>query len=182
MGLTTRTFALGVRLLVILLLCAALAEPSFRRESKDVAVTVVLDTSESVPTAKQAEVDSFITTAATSTDRKDDRLGVVTAAKDAFVQALPTKLNKQLVRQHVGSLDATNLAAAVRLALAVMPKDAANRIVLATDGNETIGSLLQAAEVAKALNVPIDVLPLKYKYTNEVLVDRIAAPASASRR
>jgi len=179
LGSVTRYVALAIRLIVIMLIVGALAEPSWRRESKDVAVTVVLDTSESVPTAKQGEVDEFINRATQTTERRDDRLGVVTAAKEAFVQSLPTRLNKQLTRQHIGAVDGTNLAAAVRLAMAVMPKDAANRILLATDGNETIGSLLQAAEVAKALGIPIDVLPLRYKYDNEVLVDRLAAPASA---
>ena len=66
-----------------------------------------------------------------------------------------------------------------RLAIAVLPKDAANRIVLATDGNETAGNLLQAAEAAKALSIPIDVLPLRYKYDREVLVERLTAPAAA---
>jgi len=175
----TRVVSLAVRLLVMTLLIGALAEPSWRQISKDVAVTVVLDTSESVPTAKQAEVDRYIQAASELHERKEDRMGVVTAAKDAVVQALPTRLNKSLVRQSVGAIDATNLASAVRMAMAGMPKDAANRIVLATDGNETVGSILQAAEVAKALGIPIDVLPLKYKYTNEVLLDRLSVPASA---
>ncbi|MCX5691877.1 MAG: VWA domain-containing protein, partial [Planctomycetota bacterium] len=175
----TRLVSLGIRLVVLVLLIGALAEPSWRKVSRDVAVTVVLDTSESVPTAKQAEVDRYIQAAAEAHEKKDDRMGVVTAAKDAVVQALPTRLNKSLVRQSVGSIDSTNLASAVRMAMAGMPKDAANRIVLATDGNETVGSILQAAEVAKALGIPIDVLPLKYKYTNEVLLDRLSVPASA---
>ncbi len=179
MASTTRLVSLGVRLVVILLLVAALAEPSWRRVSSDVAVTVVLDTSESVPTAKQAEVDRYVRAAIDSHERKDDRLGVVTAAKEAIVQALPTRLTTELVRQSVGAIDATNLAGAVRMAMAGMPKDAANRILLATDGNETVGNLLQAAEVAKALGVPIDVLPLRYKYSSEVLVDRLSVPASA---
>jgi len=179
LGSATRWSALAIRLIVIALLSAALAEPSWRRESRDVAVTVVLDASESVPTLKQAEVTEFMARASAASERKDDRMGVVTAGREAIVQAMPTRLNKELVRQNVGLIDATNLAAAVRMAIAVMPKDAANRILLATDGNETIGSLLQAAEVAKALDVPIDVLPLRYKYDSEVLVDRLTAPASA---
>lgn len=179
LGSVTRWVALGVRIIVICLLAGSMAEPQWRRESKDVAVTVVVDASESIPTQVQKQLDSYIERAAEASEKKDDRLGVVTAAKEAFVQAIPQRLNRGLERQHVGDIDATNLASAVRLALAVMQKDAANRIVLASDGNETVGSLLQAAETAKALHVPIDVLPLKYKYTDEVLVDRLVAPASA---
>lgn len=179
LGPVTKWVAMAARLIVIAILAAALAEPQWRRESKDVSVTVVVDASESVPQRMQDDVTTYLREAVTKSKKIDDRLGVVAAAKNALIQSLPTKLNTEPDRQSVGAIDGTNLAAALRLAIAVMPKDAANRIVLATDGNETVGNLLQAAETAKALKVPIDVLPLKYKYTNEVLVDRLVAPAAA---
>ena len=179
LGPVTKWVAMGARLLVISVLAAALAEPQWRRESKDVSVMVVVDASESVPQRMQDDVTTYLRESIETSKKADDRLGVVAAAKNAFIQSLPTKLNTEPDRQSVGAIDGTNLAAALRLAIAVMPKDAANRIVLATDGNETVGNLLQAAETAKALKVPVDVLPLKYKYTNEVMVDRLVAPAAA---
>jgi uncharacterized membrane protein len=179
LGPVTRWVALGVRLLVITLVAGAMAEPQWRREAKDVAVTVVMDTSESVPASKQGEADAYVREAAGAGPEREDRLGVVTVAKDAYVQALPSKLTKQLERQHLGALDGTNLAGGVRLALAVRPPDAAYRVVLISDGNQTDGNVLQAAETAKALGVPIDVLPLRFKYDNEVIVDKLVAPASA---
>lgn len=176
----TKWAALIARLLVIALFSAAVAEPQWRKESKDVSVTVVLDASESVPSQLQNDVKLYVEAAAEGQGKEpDDRLGFVTAARNAFVQALPTRLFSKLEQQHIGAVDGTNLAAAVRLAIAVLPKDAANRIVLATDGNETAGNLLQAAEAAKALSIPIDVLPLRYKYDREVLVERLTAPAAA---
>jgi uncharacterized membrane protein len=178
-GTVTRWVSLAVRLLVILILAGAMAEPQWRKESKDVAVTLILDASESVSSAFQTDVKNFVRTAATSLKRPDDRLGEVTAAKDAFVQSLPSKLTTDLEPQHIGPVDGTNLAAAVRLAVSAAPRDAANRILLATDGNETVGSVLQAAEMAKAMHIPIDVMPIKYTYTSEVLVDRVVSPATA---
>lgn len=176
----TKWAALAARILVIAIFAAAVAEPQWRNESKDVSVTVVLDASESVPSQLQNDVKLYVEAAADGdTKEPEDRLGFVTAARNAFVQALPTKLFTRLEQQHIGAVDGTNLAAAVRLAIAVLPKDAANRIVLATDGNETAGNLLQAAEAAKALSIPIDVLPLRYKYDREVLVERLTAPAAA---
>ncbi len=179
LGPVTKWVAMGARLIVIAVLVAALAEPQWRRESKDVSVTVVVDASESVPQRMQDDVTTYLRESVRNSKKIDDRLGVVAAAKNALIQSLPSKLNTEPDRQSVGAIDGTNLAAALRLAIAVMPKDAANRIVLATDGNETVGNLLQAAETAKALKVPIDVLPLRYKYTSEVLVDRLVAPAAA---
>lgn len=179
LGSVTRWVALAVRLLVIALLVGALAEPSWRRESKDVSVTVVLDASQSVPAQLQADLDRYVKEAVEGTKRSEDLLGLVTAGRDAYVQALPRALNRDMERQHLGATDGTNLESALGLALAVMPKDAANRLVLATDGNQTTGSVLEAAATAKALGVPIDVLPFRYRYDQEVLVERLVAPASA---
>lgn len=180
LGPVTRWVALAVRLIVIALLTATLAEPQWRTESKDVAVTVVMDVSQSVPGGAQNITEKYIEQAvAVGKERPDDRIGIVTAGKDAFVQALPSRLTRLVERQHVGALDGTNLAAAVRLAMAVRPQDAANCIVMSSDGNETVGSILQAAEAAKAAGVPIHILPLTYKYESEVLMDRLIAPATA---
>ncbi len=180
LGTVTKWVALGVRLAVIALLCATLAEPQWRRVSKDVAVTLVLDVSQSVPQGEGSFTKQYIERAVDQgRESPDDRLGVVTTARDAFVQALPSRLTTLLETSHTGIIDASNLAAGVRLAMAVRPTDAANRFLLATDGNETAGSLLSAAEAAKAAGVPIDVLPLRYKHEGEVIVDRLVAPATA---
>ena len=50
----TRRVALGVRFLVIALICAALAEPRWRTESDDVAAIVIADASRSMPPANSA--------------------------------------------------------------------------------------------------------------------------------
>ncbi|MCC6677838.1 MAG: hypothetical protein IT436_11890 [Phycisphaerales bacterium] len=178
LGPVTRWTALAVRLLVITALAAAVAEPEWRKVSKDVAVTVVMDASQSVPGEAQSDMDRWVEAAAQGKG-KDDRLGVVTIAKDAYVQSLPSRLNTLVERQHIGATDGSNLAGGVRLGMAVMPEDAANRMLLISDGNETAGSLLQQAEAARAAGIPIDVLPITYSYPSEVIVDRVVAPAAA---
>ncbi len=179
LGPTTRWIALGARLLVIVAIAGALAEPRLRRESEDVAVTVVLDVSRSIPPGEQRRVEAYIDDATeTTADRRTDRLGVVTVAREAYVQALPNRLLESLERQQTGPADATNLAAGLRLAVAVAPDDAASRILLVSDGNETAGSLLAAAEAARAAGVPVDVLPVEYDYPAEVIVERVVAPAT----
>ncbi|MEM9065564.1 MAG: VWA domain-containing protein [Planctomycetota bacterium] len=177
-GRVARRFAIFVRVLVMLLLVGALAEPQLRDESEDLAVTFVLDASRSVPLDKQQAMDSWVEG---SLDGKPDgdRLGVLTAAEDAYVQSLPSKLVQTVERRYVGGVNGTDLAGAVRLALAVSPADAAARIVLASDGNETAGSLLAAAQAALAAGVPIDVFPLKYQIVGEVRADRMVVPATA---
>ncbi len=72
----------------------------------------------------------------------------------------------------------TDIAAALKLALASFPEDTGKRIVLISDGNENLGNAREQAELAKSLKVQIDVLPLAAGRRNieEVLVERVDAP------
>ena len=70
----------------------------------------------------------------------------------------------------------TDLAAAIKLALATFPEDTARRIVILSDGNENRGNALEQALAAKNLGVQIDVLPIEYFYDREVLVEKVSIP------
>ncbi|MEL6498866.1 MAG: VWA domain-containing protein [Planctomycetota bacterium] len=179
-GSTSRRTALAVRILVTVLLTASLCEPALRDESEKLAVTAVIDMSRSVPTPVQAQAETFVEEAA-AVGRRDrlDLLGAITVTREAKVQGLPSLTARDIDAQGIGSVDGTNLESAVRTALAVRPTDAAYRLLLVTDGNETEGSLLAAAESARALGVPVDVLPLTYRYDSEVIVEAVDTPASA---
>jgi uncharacterized membrane protein len=175
----TRRVAVAVRLLVILLLAAAVAEPQWRREAKDVAVTVMVDSSKSVPQSVQKNIDAWVAERAQEHKKPDDRLGAVAVGKDALIQQLPNKANMTVEHQSLPGPEATNLASGVRMSMAVRPDDAAYRIVIISDGNETAGSVLQAAEAAAAAHVPIDVVPLKFRHENEVITEQLVVPATA---
>ena len=174
-----RVTAIAARVLLLSALVLVLCEPQVRDEGRDVAVTVVLDVSRSVPTALQQQAARYVERAGEVERAGSGRLGVVTSGREAFVQSLPSARTERVERVFVGSPDGTDLAAGVRLALAVRPPDAAMRILLASDGNETSGSLLEAAESARAAGVPIDVLPLVRELGTEVVLERVVAPATA---
>ena len=178
MGTAARRVVLAVRLLVLSLLVMAMADPHYRMESNSVAVTVVLDASRSQPLTTNANAQTLLDNAA-RTAKPEDLLGLVTTARDAFVQSLPSKVMGAPDIQNTGPTDATNLEAGARLAMAVMPQQAANRILLISDGNETTGSLLAAAKSAQAAKVPIDIIPQRYARDKEVIVERVLAPVTA---
>ena len=171
------TFAL--RVIVIALLTMALAHPSWQKRGEGLTVTILLDRSQSIPLPLKKHSVEFLRQAAEANRNREDRIAVVTVAKDANIAALPDRYSVVTAGQEPADLTATNLAAGVRLALAIMPNDTANRIVLASDGNETVESVLAAAEVAQANDIKIDVLVLEYEHANEVIFDRIVAPARA---
>ena len=171
------TFA--VRVIVIALLTMALSHPRWEKRGEGLTVTVLLDRSQSIPLPLKKHSVDFLRRAAEAKDNREDRVAVITLGKDASIAALPDQYSAVTPGQEPADLSATNLAAAVRLALAIMPDDTANRIVLASDGNETVESVLAAAEIAQAQDIPIDVLLLEYEHANEVIFDRIVAPARA---
>ncbi|HHN77581.1 MAG TPA: VWA domain-containing protein, partial [Phycisphaerales bacterium] len=178
LGGGTRAAAFTARVLVIALIAGAMAEPAWRRVGEDVAVTVVLDISRSIPPGEQAVVAEYLAQARAASAQRGDRLGLVTVARDAYVQSLPSRFSEALQWHEAGRTDASNIAAGLRLAVAVAPEDAAQRVLLVTDGNETTGNLLAAAEAARASGIPIDVLPIEYDYPAEVIVDRVAVPTN----
>lgn len=176
---TSRKVAIGVRLLLLTLIVLVLSEPQTRKTSEDVSVTAIVDVSRSIPGPLLTQMDAFIAGATQEHKRSGDRLGVLTVGRQARVQDLPSVNVMGVERRDLGPLDGSNLASAVRLAMAIMPRDAANRLTLLTDGNETEGSLLQAAEAARAAGIQIDVLPIRYDHESEVVVERMVAPATA---
>lgn len=178
LGGPTRAAALAARLLVIAMIAGAMAEPALRHPVEDVSVTVVLDTSRSVPPAEQAMITDYLERVRDESAAPGDRLGLVTVAREAYVQSLPSRLADTLQQREVGRTDASNLASGLRLAVAVAPEDAAARVLLVSDGNETTGDLLTAAEAARAAGVPVDVLPVEYDYPAEVIVERVVVPAN----
>ncbi len=186
LGRATHTTALIVRGIVIVLLAGALADPYSRRESKGVAVTAIVDASRSVPADSRAKLRPFLERAAGSA-LEDDRLGYISVAQQALAQALPGDKVPPADRAReakpeqweIGSPQATDLAAAVRLAMAVTPEDKAGRLLLFSDGNETAGSILTAAKAAQSAGIPIDVLPVAYSVRREVIFDKLFAPSAA---
>jgi len=188
MGRITRTVALVARALVIALVAIALADPQWRREAQDVAVILVTDASRSMPAADTQDVTEFLRLA-TANAKPTDRMGIVTAAEQAYVQARPldgrepgrVANDMKPGEWFVGSTSGTDLQSSIETAIALMPHDAAGRIILHSDGNETDGSLLAAASAARAAGIPIDVLPLAYRIEREVVFERLLAPATGRR-
>ncbi|MCP3904052.1 MAG: VWA domain-containing protein [Planctomycetes bacterium] len=169
----------GLRSLVIAGLTIALAEPNWVRRGEGVTTTILLDRSHSIPVPRKKWALDFLARAVEAKENPEDRVAVLTIGRDANITAMADTYSAVTVGSDEGDPTATNLAAGVRLALATTPPDTANRIVLASDGNETIDSVLAAAELAKANNVPIDVLVLRYEYDNEVVFEQIICPPRA---
>ena len=177
LGTGARWAALGARLLAVALLAGALAQPHLRRVSESVGVTFVVDVSRSIPSGVQEQIDRWVVDAQDGSRLDNDLMGVVTAAESSFVQSSPSRMVRQIERQFLGGRDASNLEDGLRLALAARPADAAWRIVLVSDGNETDGSLARAAQRAGAMGVPVEVVAVDAGFGHDVMVEDVKMPS-----
>jgi hypothetical protein len=145
LGRARRVVALVLRTLVLMGLVFALAEVQLKRISEKLTVMYLLDQSESIPPFKrQLMLDYVSKEVATHRNvKREDRAGVIVFGRDALIeiQAIPDDLPSvgQIESYRQLRTDATNLAAAIKLAQASFLDDSAKRIVIITDGNENVG-------------------------------------------
>jgi len=173
---------LAARILVYVLLVVALGEPALRQSSDAVTTYFLLDRSGSVPEPLRSQSLEIVRHAARTKARPQDRAGLIVFGDEAVVEETPTpNFLVDQIYSEVGPSN-TDISAAVRLALSTFPEDTQKRIVLFTDGNATKGDLPGAVERAAAAHCPIDVMPLKYRYPEEVLLDSLTLPRKVKRR
>jgi len=171
-------WALGFRVALVTLLCLALAGLAVSQPTRKLAVLFVLDRSDSIPPDKKTAALEFVNMAARAMEPGRDEAGLLVFGSDAYLEMETTEsLRVRQILSVVGR-DSTNIAQAVRLALASFPGDAQKRIVLLSDGNENIEEVLRtSARDAQADGVQVDSVPLVYEYTQEVMADKLVMPS-----
>jgi len=189
--------ALALRLAILLLLALALAQAQWSITKDDMAVVYVLDQSRSIPGGDQKDALAYVMTSQKS--RKSvDKVGLVLFGRSAALERRPSpspllesretrtapgaeKEQEAARLQSMISTSRTNIAGALRLALAAMPPASRKRIVLVSDGNENLGSAAEEADVARRHGVRVDVKPVQYEYANEVMVEKVISPSKAEK-
>ena len=175
--------ALGDLLTMTAAITAAMAAmgPEIGRPLDRLAILVAVDRSRSidlVPSADQ-RIRQELSVAELSM-REDDRIGLVAFAAEAATED-PPRPRSDLASPQRAALgrDGTDLAAAIRRALAEVPPDSAARVVLITDGVATRGDTMAAAAAAVAAEIPVDVVPLEQRPVPDVRVVALRAPSRA---
>ena len=169
--------SLALRTVLVALLAASLAQPRILRQGEALTLALVVDVSRSIPAAARAQVDAWLTQISAAKERPEDRLAVIAVGADADTLAMPDSDAVPSVSAAAPDATATDLSKGVRRALAVLPADTASRVLLISDGNETVGNLMEAADLARANGIPLDVLPVMYDHQEEVVVEGMRIPA-----
>lgn len=180
LGSVRRALALAIRSLVIVAIVMTLARIQRVRRNENLTVMFLMDRSQSVGDHADAQ-EAYMEAASRGVPPKD-RIGVIDFARTPYLEQLPMRGGYFLERGRLPEMpntDRTDVASAIRLAMAMFPHDTAKRIVLMSDGNDNMGDVLSEARRAEADGVVIDVAPLWYKIRNEVYFDKMIAPGSA---
>ncbi|NQT19515.1 MAG: VWA domain-containing protein, partial [Planctomycetes bacterium] len=180
-GLPTfrRRLALALRTALLLILIFALADMQWVKFGKDLTVFFILDQSRSIPPGSRNEAITYVNNAVKRA-REHDRAGLILFGSDAGLEKFPQSISSGKAWFRKSSLvlnrERTDLAGAVRLALAAFPENSRKRIVMLTDGCENKGLVLGQADVARSLQCPIDVMMVDYEHSREVLLEKALAP------
>ena len=143
--------------------------------NKGICVAFVLDQSQSVPGPARENVRALIA-AEVQKMGKDDQFAVVEFGGDAVLGALPSPKGELPAPAKVADTGHTDIARALRLAMASFPADRQKRIVLFSDGNQNEEDALREARIAGVKDVDIDVLPIIAQRGHEVMVDQVIVP------
>ncbi|MSQ93599.1 MAG: VWA domain-containing protein [Gemmataceae bacterium] len=190
LGATRRWLVLGFRCSLIALVTLALAETYARKPNENVTVIFVWDRSFSMPPEigqqgrdqREERIYSFIndSVARNSSQKRDDRVGVIVFGKEPRLELPPNSVTKLGFKKIHSPIDQsyTDIAGAMKLALASFPEGSGKRIVLISDGNENMGRVEEQARIAKQNGVEVDIVPIAEgrKQINEILIERIEAP------
>jgi uncharacterized membrane protein len=167
-----------VRALLVAALAMALAGVAVVLPADRLATIFVLDLSDSVGNAGRAEALAFVRDALKERP-EGDVAGVVAFGKDALVERLPGELADLDRIASTPVRGATDIGAALRLAGALFPDAAQQRIVLLSDGNDTTGAGQVEAARAGARGIQVTTRTIGLGAADEVLVDRISVPTTS---
>lgn len=164
-------------------LCAALAIARLELASRidRVATIFVLDRSRSVENAASDQRDESLAAIREAVEgmRDEDLAGVVVFGAEAATEVLPQP-RPQIGRTTASiARDGTDIDGAIRRALADLPAAATPHVVLLSDGVETSGDALAAAQIAGARGVTVDTFAIERAASAEVAIDRVIVPPTA---
>lgn len=150
---------LALRASVLTLLILALAQPQLETPTRQVAVVFVADVSESMGVEARTQARDLIAQAVAQKNANDVWGVVMAGARGVVEQSLSARTDVPALQSLVDGTQ-TNLADALTKALALLPADGTRRLVLISDGRETLTNAASVAQRAHALGVELHVLPI----------------------
>ena len=179
LGVGRRRVALAIRTVLLSALVFALAGFQLVLPVDRLATVFVVDLSDSVGNAGREDALAFLRESLAEKP-DDDVAGIVAFGREALVERLPSDLSEIDRLASTPVRTATDIGAALRLAVALFPDDAQKRIVLLSDGNDTTGGGQAEAALAATQGVQIETRRIGPGNVDEVLIERLTTPSTAT--
>jgi Ca-activated chloride channel family protein len=167
--------SLAIRMLIILCLILSLAGLEIIRSGDELAVVFLMDVSDSM-SQQAVEAETIYVRSAIESMGPDDRSAIILFGADALVDRPMIPVNELGLISSIPVTNQTDLAEAIRLAMALYPPGAARRMVILSDGAQTSGNARAAAEYAAASGVEIVIVPFINETGAETLITNVDAP------
>jgi Ca-activated chloride channel family protein len=173
---SARRVALSLKAAGLAAVLVALAEPRVTVYESKVAAAILVDTSASVSPQDLARASDLATRIEAERGRRWTR--VIPFARGARNTA-PEERGKSWNLKYTGGDGghATNLEAAIRDGAASLPAGLVPRLVLISDGNENLGSVVRAAWQARQLGVPVDTYSLAGRAKPNLRLESLSLPS-----
>jgi uncharacterized protein YegL len=174
--LSARRAALLLKAGTLFCVLLALSVPSMTVYQTKVAVAFLADTSASV-TAQDLKYESALADKLESS-RGRHWMRVIPFARVTRAASADEHAKDGWQLRHTAAAPGhgTNLEAAIRDGVAAMPAGMVPRLVLASDGNENLGSVARAIWQAQQLGIPIDTVPLAGHAKPGLLLESVGFP------
>lgn len=166
---------LVLRSIALASLALALAGTQLVRPVDNLTVVFLVDGSDSVAPAQREQALQYINTALANR-QPDDQAAVVVFGRNALVERVPAPLDTVGRLTSAVQASRTNIAEAIQLGLALFPADAQKRLVLLSDGRENEGRAIEAARLAAARDIPLDIVTLPGVTGADAFVRGLDAP------
>ncbi|MBN8635359.1 MAG: VWA domain-containing protein [Anaerolineae bacterium] len=168
--------SLILRTAILLLLILALAGAQAAQAADKLAVVFLVDMSDSVG-GTDRQIDFM--REALQAMRPEDEAAIVAFGANALVERPMSSVREITPLRSTPLTGNTDLQEAISLGLALFPADAAKRIVILSDGLQTVGDAEIAARRAAATGVEISFVPFtRVEQVPEVLVSDVRVPTS----
>lgn len=167
--------SLTLRIICIVLITLLLSGFMTVKQTRKTSIIILADLSDSTRHVRQI-MNNYVRDAVEHAD-KETSIGLMTFGYNT-VYELPLSTDLRFVSfETTPQGNHTNLANAIIMANAMMPSDTNRRIVILTDGKQTIGDALESARQVAAQGVRIDAILLDTgTIGKEVQINRINLP------
>ncbi|MGJ3239322.1 MAG: VWA domain-containing protein [Anaerolineae bacterium] len=171
--------SLLLRTILMVLVVLALAGAQWVRQVDQLAVVFLVDASDSIGADVQAEQLAYLQQAVADKP-VDDLWSVVVFGANSAVDTPFTALTEIDRIQSTVDGTQTDLESAIQTALSLFPADARRRIVILSDGIETLGDATAKAELAQASGVEISYVLFTRPESADVRIVELSSPAQVN--